>query len=130
MSRRIQRLLERAKKRAQWYAADPERAAQLLGEATRKADAQQGRLDKVWTELGALFRLVRAWAGGRYKQVSLKTIVLVMAALVYFVNPLDIIPDVIPALGFVDDVTVIAYVVNHVRKEIESFLTWEQAASL
>lgn len=128
MAPRIKRVLDSAKKRARWYAADPQRAADLLGEATRKADAQKGRLDQIWTELGALLRLVRAWAGGRYKQVSLKTIVLVIAALLYFVNPMDVIPDMVPALGLVDDLTVLGFVINNVRKEIDQFLGWEKSA--
>ena len=128
MKRSIQRLLERARKRARWYAADPARAAKLISEAKRKADQQKGRLDQVWTELAALFRLVRAWAGGRYKQISLKTILLVIAAIIYFVNPLDVIPDFVPGFGLIDDVSVIAYVVHSVRKEIEGFLSWEQSA--
>lgn len=126
---RIERALDRASEKAKEYAGNPRRAVDLISEATRKADEQQGRLSAVWDELMALFRLLRAWAGGRYQQVSGKTIVLVIAALLYFINPLDIIPDVLPAVGLLDDVTVLGFVINRVRKEIDGFLTWEKSAT-
>lgn len=34
---------------------------------------------------------------------------LVLAALVYFINPLDAIPDVLPLLGYTDDIALMAF---------------------
>jgi uncharacterized membrane protein YkvA (DUF1232 family) len=38
---------------------------------------------------------------------------LIIGALVYFINPFDLVPDVIPFVGFVDDMTVIALVYRY-----------------
>jgi uncharacterized membrane protein YkvA (DUF1232 family) len=46
------------------------------------------------------------------------------AAVLYFVVPLDVIPDFIFGLGFVDDIAVVAYVFGQVREEIRAFEQW------
>jgi uncharacterized membrane protein YkvA (DUF1232 family) len=53
-----------------------------------------------------------------------------IAALNYFVDPFDLIPDEIPFLGFVDDATVIEFAVTRTRQTLDDFMTWETAPSL
>ena len=49
-----------------------------------------------------------------------------IAAILYFVNPLDVIPDLLPAFGFLDDAGVLAFVLQSIRKDIDRFLDWER----
>lgn len=42
----------------------------------------------------------------------------ILVALGYFVSPIDLIPDFIPAIGYVDDAVVVAYVVHKISEEI------------
>ncbi|HLT80306.1 MAG TPA: YkvA family protein [Cyclobacteriaceae bacterium] len=74
----------------------------------------------------AFVRLCRAYAVGEYRAVSVKTILLAVAALLYFVNPLDLMPDVIPLTGFADDFAILLWVYGNIRHEIEKFLEWER----
>lgn len=53
---------------------------------------------------------------------------MVVGALLYFVVPLDLIPDALGAMGFVDDVSVISAAVESVRTELQRFRAWEQKA--
>lgn len=73
-----------------------------------------------------LGRLVKAYALGQYREVPWKTILLIVAAIVYFVNPLDLVPDIIPLTGLTDDFAVLLWVYNSVSNEIEKFLAWEK----
>ncbi len=45
----------------------------------------------------------------------------VMAALVYFANPDDIIPDTVPVLGFLDDAIMIELCVRELKNEIDAY---------
>ena len=45
----------------------------------------------------------------------------VIAALAYFADPLDIIPDNVPVLGYIDDAIMIELVVSELKNEIDSF---------
>lgn len=50
-----------------------------------------------------------------------RTVIYLIASLIYFVNPLDLIPDFIVGLGYVDDATVIAFVLKNLKKEMAGF---------
>ena len=115
------------KRRAKEYVNDKQKAAQLLKEAIQKANLNKGALRNLWGKLTALFRLVSAWAKGEYTDVSLKTILWVTAAIIYFVNPFDAIPDFIPGVGYVDDAVVIIFVINTIRRALDKFLEWERS---
>ena len=73
-----------------------------------------------------LGRLIKAYATGQYKEVPWKTILLIVAAVIYFVNPLDLVPDIIPLTGLTDDFAVLLWVYNSVSNEVEKFLEWEK----
>ena len=73
-----------------------------------------------------LGRLIKAYALGEYREVPWKTILLIVAAVIYFVNPLDLVPDIIPLTGLTDDFAVLIWVYNSVSNEIEKFLEWER----
>jgi uncharacterized membrane protein YkvA (DUF1232 family) len=70
-------------------------------------------------------RFCKAYALGHYRNVPLKTILIIIAAILYLVNPIDLIPDFIP-LGLTDDFAVLAWVYSSVTEEIDKFLEWER----
>lgn len=79
----------------------------------------------VLEKFGVLSRVASAYARGHYRDIPWKTILTVMAALVYFVNPLDLVPDALPGLGLTDDFTVLLWVYSSADVEIKKFLLWE-----
>jgi uncharacterized membrane protein YkvA (DUF1232 family) len=81
---------------------------------------------KFQDNLIALVRMMRAWIKGDYQNISTKSIIAVVAALLYFVNPLDLIPDFIPIIGQIDDVFIVGYLIKTLNKELERFMAWEQ----
>lgn len=101
------------------------RLVRLARKAYRKTLDEEDAVGAVKKDLLALVRLVRSWAGGDYRQVSPKTILSVVGAVLYFVSPLDAIPDFIPVVGLADDVAVVAAVVRSVRGDLERFRQWE-----
>jgi len=123
-----EQLLDSAKHRAEEAAQDSRKASSVLDNAMRKAALQEGRLQSMWGDLQALFRLLRAWLQGAYREVPWKTIVLVLAALIYFVDPLDLIPDTIIGIGYLDDATVLAWVLRSIKQDMDRFLAWEKTA--
>lgn len=71
-------------------------------------------------------RMIRAYVDGRYKPESYKLLIRALAALVYFLWLFDLIPDVIPVLGYVDDATVLAWLLSAVNEELNHFQAWEE----
>jgi uncharacterized membrane protein YkvA (DUF1232 family) len=84
-------------------------------------------LDEVWSSLSAFFRLIRAVVRREYTEMPWHRLVLIVAGLLYFVTPIDLIPDFILGLGYLDDVAVIAWVIKAVQADLDAFVTWESA---
>ena len=74
-----------------------------------------------------LGRLLRAYAQGEYREIPLKRLMLIVAAIVYFINPIDIIPDLLPIVGLTDDFAVLFMVYKSIGTDIEKFLLWEKS---
>lgn len=112
---------ESARKKAEDLINRGERLNQLLQDAVRKTQKQKEKIQEVREELIALIELVKAYTKGEYRSVPWKVIIYAIAAIIYFVNPLDIIPDFLFGIGFLDDATVIAFVANAIREELKRF---------
>ena len=73
--------------------------------------------------LNVLTRLTKAWRNNEYTEVSYVTVFLSVAILLYFVSPIDLVPDFIPIVGGLDDVLLLGFLLKMIDKEIERFLT-------
>ena len=71
-------------------------------------------------------RLVRATVRGEYAGTTRGRLRALVAALLYVVSPIDLVPEMfLPILGLGDDALVIGWITARVINETESFLTWE-----
>ena len=129
VSRELKRGLSRARKAAESYAEDPERTGRLLEEAQRKAERRRGMFGSLWEEFSTALRLLRSWRRRRYTNVPWRTVVALLGALIYFVNPLDVVPDALPIVGYLDDATILSWVLHSVRGDLRRFRQWEEAAA-
>ena len=111
------------------------RAARLVGspaglqrvakQATKKMIQRGGAsLASAEEQLRTLVEFLTAYVRGDYREVSPTTLISVVAALLYFVAPLDALPDFLFGWGLLDDAAVISYVSGQVRKELEAFKQW------
>lgn len=112
--------------KANEYLKNPEKLNDLIDKATKKAESKsKGHLSKVWDSLMTFFRLLRAYAKREYTKVPWQSMVLIVATIIYFLIPSDLIPDVIVGLGFIDDAALIGFTMKTVKKDIDEFLDWE-----
>ncbi len=119
----------RALVEARLHANSPERLRALFEEAARKAaTVPREPFENSWPYVQAMLRLLRAYFRGEYRNVSQEELLWIIAAVNYFVDPFDLIPDEVPFLGFVDDATVMAFAVGRTRQTLDDFMTWETTA--
>ncbi len=112
----------RFKREAEEIIESPERVQSLVGQAVQKLQSAGGdRFREMREQLELAIAMVRAWMSGDYPGVSRKTAIILVAALLYFVVPFDVIPDFLFIWGFIDDATVLGYVFGQLRQEIEAF---------
>jgi len=72
-----------------------------------------------------LGRLLRAHVKGHYQVKSYRFILILIAAVIYFLNPLDLIPDFILGIGLTDDLAVVTWVFQAAGSELDAFTKWE-----
>jgi uncharacterized membrane protein YkvA (DUF1232 family) len=70
--------------------------------------------------------LIKDWRAGRYRQALYGTIAAVAFALLYVFNPFDIVPDVLPIIGALDDATVIGALLMLVERDLKKYRTWKE----
>ena len=121
-------VVEQSRELAESVAKNPTRAERLADSAARKAGRNRAALVKVWTYLTASARLLKAYARREYTRIPWGSIVLLVATLLYFVNPLDLVPDILLG-GLVDDAALIAFVSRKLRADLDAFLEWERYSS-
>ena len=98
----------------------------LFEQAARKAASlPRHPFKENWPYLQTMLRLVFAYDCGQYQQISNDDLTWILAALNYLVDPFDLIPDMTPLLGFVDDATVVGFVADKTRKALDDFMIWE-----
>jgi uncharacterized membrane protein YkvA (DUF1232 family) len=79
---------------ARAYAKDPERLRQLFKEAVKKAPTiPRDPFKDLWAYFQAMLRLIRAYYRREYRNVSLQNLVMIVGAIIYILNPFDLIPD-------------------------------------
>ncbi|MEM6783032.1 MAG: YkvA family protein [Bacteroidota bacterium] len=120
------RLVASVRDEAEAIAQDESKMQALLSRAIGKLRARRADLGGLRDELPVLLRFLRAWVQGDYRRVPWRTLTLVVAGLVYFVAPVDLLPDVLAGIGFIDDAAVIAYVLKTIRGDLERFEVWER----
>ncbi len=91
--------------------------ASLRDEAKFGADFM-GRLKRVAKRIPFAEDLLAAWFCTRDPQTPRRVRMTLLAALGYFVLPLDAIPDIMPLIGFTDDAAVIAAAIAAVASSI------------
>ena len=127
MSDRTPRRYRDYERRADGLVRSKERLKNLATQAVRKLSGTASmRIDRVRDELILCIALVRSWIHGEYDGVSRQTIVAVTAALLYFVVPLDVIPDFLIGVGFIDDASVVGYVMTMLAAEMDTFRRWQE----
>ena len=79
------------------------------------------------SDIPVLISLVKAYIEKRYQEIPLGSIIAIVAVLIYFLNPFDLIPDFIPGIGVLDDVAVIAIAYKFVHDDIQEYKAWRDA---
>lgn len=99
------------------------KAGEKLSRVGDGSEESKGFMD----QLKLLIRMVRAHASGAYRAFAPMTLLMFVFAILYFITPIDLIPDIVPVLGFTDDITVALLIMKRFSADIEQYRKWEEA---
>ncbi len=72
-----------------------------------------------------LMRMLSDYRKGEYTQVPWNSVAAIGVALLYILIPIDIIPDVIPVVGFTDDLAMLLFVWKMILRDVEEYVRWK-----
>ena len=107
------------------YLKDPKKLSRLLTAVLTYADENKNAVRTFFKDVLLLWEMLNAWFRREYRAIPKKTIVLIVAALIYFVSPIDLIPDWLPG-GFIDDAALITWVIQSIASDIKKFKSWKK----
>lgn len=117
----IQKEIDKVKPQAEQLLKEPNKLEKFL----KEAEIELEKIPGIGNDLSALvtmIRMIRDYCNGTYKEIPTATIVAIIAALIYVISPVDIIPDeLIPVIGFADDVTVIKFAIEMVKTDLNKY---------
>lgn len=86
-------------------------------------------INLIWEDICLLMDVIKAYITGRYRKIPFKTMAMILGALTYFSWPFDFIFDLLPVIGFMDDVFVIGMVIKFAHDDLQEYKKWEAAQS-
>ncbi len=106
---------------------DYEKMDKMLKRAEKKLDERKkGPIRKLFDNVNYMILLLKDYMKGEYKQIPYGSVILTTAAVLYFVNPFDFVPDFISGFGFVDDLAVVTLAVKQIEADLEKYKDWRE----
>lgn len=116
--------LNKYKDKAEEILKDDEKVEPFLQNVEEKLE----KIPKVGgylAEIPVMMSMIRAKILGQFKEASFKAMVLMVAGLLYFLAPIDLLPDPLGILGYIDDAAVIGLVLMMVQDEVKEYRVWQ-----
>ena len=73
-----------------------------------------------------MISMIRSYVRKEYTEIPIGSIISMISALIYFVSPVDIIPDFLPVVGYLDDAAVVAACIKLVKSDIDDYKQWRK----
>lgn len=85
----------------------------------------RGPLKRFIEDYRVLKELIKDYRGGRYRQALYGTVAAAAFALLYVFNPFDLLPDVVPLLGVLDDASVVTACLMLIERDLSKYRNWK-----
>jgi uncharacterized membrane protein YkvA (DUF1232 family) len=114
--------------RASKLLGKPFKVLTILNETADKLadkESKDNKFKQLFDVALTLVRMVRNYISGDYREIQTSTVVSGLAVLLYVLSPIDLVPDFIPVLGFLDDLSLVSWFLGKFQVEITRYREWE-----
>jgi len=84
-----------------------------------------GPLNRFIEDIKLLFSIIQDYLNGNYRDIPWYSIAAIVFALLYVLSPIDLIPDFIPVIGYVDDALVVSACLMMVETDLHIYKDWK-----
>lgn len=116
--------LGKYKDKAENLFKDDEKIEGFLQDVEKKAEKVPVYGDTL-SRVSTIVSMIRAYILKNYTKVPKSVIIGLAAALVYFVAPIDVVPDVLGPLGYVDDAGMLTLSTKIAEEDINEYKKWQ-----
>ena len=109
--------------------SDVEKIVHRQEEINEKIRDVPGKFAKMINQIKLLFEMIRDYWKGEYRAVPWTSIAMAVGALVYFLSPVDLIPDFIPVVGYLDDAVVVGLAIKAIQGDLQAYCVHKKYAS-
>jgi curved DNA-binding protein CbpA len=95
----------------------------------KKMDRAYPALKKVLQNVRELYALFKDAVNGDYN-LHPANVAMIGGGLLYFILPADLIPDIIPFVGYLDDLAVLTTIMNSLKGEINEYRIWKKTGAI
>lgn len=81
----------------------------------------------ILAEIVTMICLVKDYTQKRYTDLPVGSIISIIAALAYFASPVDLFPDSLPGIGFIDDAAVLRICLKLCESDISEYRKWKKS---
>lgn len=118
----VRKIINQLRSKAHEVMKEPRSMEKLFQASKRKFnDADLSTFKELKQDFVIAQELFAAYVNGSYKSVPWQTLTAIVVAMIYFLNPFDMIPDFVPLTGLVDDATVFIYIFGSIRNDLDKF---------
>jgi len=108
--------------KAQQLTKHPSKVLLLL--TTFRKYIKKNGFESMRSDLSVLCNYVKDIMERRYTEYKTADLVLIVAAIIYVVTPMDIVPDFLFMFGLIDDVAIVGWAINHLNAELARYRQW------
>lgn len=104
---------------------DKEKLEKLIANLENKID--KDKLNEALEIIPLLIKCIKSYIKKEYTEIPVGSILAIVSALIYWVSPIDIIPDCIPGVGYIDDAAVVLACLKMVKTDLDEYKIWLEA---
>lgn len=123
--RLAQKELEKGYDKAEKLLNDKDQMEQFLQQLEKKLSEISG-IGSTLKNVPILISLIKNYINKEYTTIPIGSIVAITSSLIYFLSPIDFIPDPIPGIGLVDDMFVILVCCKLVETDLKIYTDWRE----
>lgn len=118
-------VLSKGYEKAKQKLEHPDQVENVLQQLEKKLDKIPGIGDWL-ADVPAVISLIRSYIRKEYRDVSVASVIAALAAVLYVVSPIDLIPDYIPGVGVLDDAVVFVVCWKMIHDDVDKYQEWRR----
>lgn len=91
----------------------------------KSSKVDSNRFGKFIKQMKLAMSLIKDFRNKSYTDIPWRSIAFITAAVLYFMNPFDVVPDMLPVFGFGDDAMLFAALFKSIQTDLEKYGEWK-----